>query len=137
MNGSVAVAVLDASALIAFLYDEPGTHRVEAVLGRGALMSMVNWAEVVADMAARGETVEVSAPRARRVIEKVGTLELVPFDEGHAHESARLRMPTKSLGLSLGDRACLSLGRIRRLPVLTTDGAWRSLRLSIKVVLIR
>jgi PIN domain nuclease of toxin-antitoxin system len=46
-------------------------------------------------------------------------------------------MPTKSLGLSLADRACLALGRIHRLPVLTTDRAWRSLRLSIRIEVIR
>jgi ribonuclease VapC len=80
---------------------------------------------------------EVSAPRIRRVIEKIGTLELVPFDEIHAHQSARLRVPTKSVGLSLADRACLALGRMRQLPILTTDQIWRSLQPAIRIQVIR
>ena len=134
---SLAVAVLDASALIAFIYEERGTERVESVLRRGALMSTVNWAEALSDRAERGETVDASAPRVRRVIEKIGTLDLVPFDEVQAEQSARLRTRTRSFGLSLADRACLALGRIRRLPVLTTDCAWRSLHPSIKIEVIR
>ena len=43
----------------------------------------------------------------------------------------------QSLGLSLADRTCLALGRLHRLPVLTTDRAWRSLRLPIKIDVIR
>lgn len=137
MNGSPPIAVLDASALIALIYDEPAAGRVAEVLRRGALISTVNWAEVLSDMAERGEAVDVSAPRARSMIEKVGTLDLVPFDEAQSQQSARLRTRTRSLGLSLADRACLALGRIRRLPVLTTDRAWRSLHPSIKIEVIR
>jgi PIN domain nuclease of toxin-antitoxin system len=37
----------------------------------------------------------------------------------------------------LGDRACLSLGRTMKLPVLTTDQAWKSLHLGVQVHLIR
>jgi ribonuclease VapC len=38
--------VLDASSLLAFLHDEPGTERVRSALA-GALVSAVNWSEVV------------------------------------------------------------------------------------------
>ena len=100
-------------------------------------MSSVNGAEALSDMAERGEPVDVAVPHATRVIDKIGTLSVIPFDEAQASQAARLRMPTKSLGLSLADRACLALGRIHRLPVLTTDRAWRSLRLSIKIEVIR
>ena len=66
-----------------------------------------------------------------------GTIELVPFTEPHAREAARLRPRTRHIGLSLADRACLALGRLHRLPVLTTDRAWRSLRISVKIEVIR
>jgi ribonuclease VapC len=46
-------------------------------------------------------------------------------------------VPTRHLGLSLADRACLALGRLRRLPVLTTDRAWRSLHISVRIEVIR
>lgn len=129
--------VLDASALLALAYDEPGAGRVEPALRGGALIAAVNWAETLSRMAERGEPVDVSVPRLRTRITRIGTLLIVPFDEAQAEQVARLRMPTKSLGLSLADRACLALGRLRRLPVLTTDRAWRSLHLSIKIDVIR
>ena len=132
-----AVAVLDASALLALVQEEPGATRVELAIRRGALISTVNWAESLSRMAERGEAVDVAASHVRRVIDKVGTLDLVLFDEAQAEQAARLRMATKSLGLSLADRVCLALGRIHRLPVLTTDRAWRSLHLSIKIDVIR
>lgn len=136
-DGDLAFAVLDTSALIAFVYGEAGAQRVEPAIRRGALMSAVNWAETLSDMAERGDPVDVSVPRVRTRIARIGTLLIVPFDEAQAEQAARLRVPTKSLGLSLADRVCLALGRLRRLPVLTTDRAWRSLHLSIKIEVIR
>ena len=137
MNADGAVAVLDASALIAFVYREVGGHRVEPALRRGALISAVNWAETLSDMAERGDLLEASVPRMMAALADVGTLTIVRYDEIHAIETARLRMRTKSLGLSLADRSCLALGRIHRLPVLTTDRAWRSLHISVKIEVIR
>jgi len=75
--------------------------------------------------------------RLRALIEESGTIELVPFTEAHAREPARLRPATRRLGLSLADRACLARGRLHRLPVLTTDRAWRSLRISVRIEVIR
>ena len=131
------VAVLDASALVAFVYQEVGFQRVRSAVSRGALMSTVNWAEVLSDMAERGESTDVSEPRVTRLVAAVGSLAIVPFEHAQAVEAARLRMLTKSLGLSLADRACLGLGRLRRLPVLTTDRAWRSLHISVRIEVIR
>jgi ribonuclease VapC len=129
--------VLDASALLAFVYDEAGAGRVETVLQSGALTSTVNWAESVSRMADRGQPVDEAVNRLRSLILESGTIELVPFTESHAREAARLRPRTRHLGLSLADRACLALGRLHRLPVLTTDRAWRSLRISVKIEVIR
>ncbi len=135
--GNVSGAVLDTSALLALVYEEPGAQRVEPALRRGAIMSMVNWAETLSRMADLGEPVQDAVPKLRAQINALGTLDIVPFGEAHGHEVARLRALTRSLGLSLADRACLALGRLHRLPVLTTDRAWRSLRLSIKIDVIR
>ena len=46
--------VLDASALIAALFREPGQEKVDAVLTE-AFISTVNWVEVVAKYAREGE----------------------------------------------------------------------------------
>jgi ribonuclease VapC len=130
-------AVFDASALLALLYDEHGADRVERSLQHGGLVSAVNWAETLSDMTERGESADVAGQRARIALGAIGSLTIVPFDDEQAMHAARLRPVTRSLGLSLADRACLALGRLNRLPVLTTDRAWRSLHLSIKIEVIR
>jgi len=132
-----AGAVLDASALLAFVHEEQGASRVEAALWRGVLISTVNWAEALSDLSEEGESVSVAAPRVGSLVAAAGRMTIVPFDESQAAEAAGLRMPTKHLGLSLADRSCLALGRLRRLSVLTTDRAWRSLHISVKIEVIR
>jgi PIN domain nuclease of toxin-antitoxin system len=136
MNDGLPAAVLDASALLALVNDEPGVHRVRAAVANGALVSTVNWAEVLAKLVvAGGEPSEIAAMAL--AAGAGGQLQLVPFDDEQARESARLIRKSRSLGLSLADRAALALARLRGLPVLTTDRAWRSLRLSIRIDVIR
>lgn len=53
-----------------------------------------------------------------------GALIVEPFTLGDAVVSGQLRGLTKRHGLSLGDRACLRLGRRLGLEVLTADRAW-------------
>ena len=64
-------------------------------------------------------------------------LQLVPLDDEQARERAWLVRYARALGLSLPDRAALALARTRRLRVPTADRAWRSLRLPIKIDVIR
>ncbi|MGB5561415.1 MAG: PIN domain-containing protein, partial [Sedimenticolaceae bacterium] len=49
--------VLDASALLALFHGESGAEKVESAL-EGALISTVNWAEVVQKSVSRGIAVE-------------------------------------------------------------------------------
>jgi ribonuclease VapC len=132
-----AAAVLDASAILAFVREERGASRVETAIRNGALISTLNWAEMLSALAEDGEAVEISVPRVKARIARIGILVVVTFDEAQGEQAARLRMSTKPLGLSLADRACLALGRIHHLPVLTTDRVWRSLHLSVKIEVIR
>jgi ribonuclease VapC len=129
-------AVLDASALLAFMREETGADRVEAMIGHGALVSAVNWAEVLARIVVSGgdphEIVAMALPAGAAT-----RLELIPFDAAQARETARMMPYTRGLGLSLADRAALALAATRRLRVLTADRAWRSLRLPIKIEVIR
>jgi PIN domain nuclease of toxin-antitoxin system len=50
-----------------------------------------------------------------------------------------LRESTRSLGLSLGDRACLALAKLKALPAVTADRPWMLLdpKLEITVECIR
>jgi PIN domain nuclease of toxin-antitoxin system len=123
-------AVLDASALLALLQDEPGSERVLATLP-GALISAVNLSEVVAKLA------EVGMPAATIQRSLRLSIEVVPFDDELAVRTGLLRPVTRSAGLSLGDRACLALAASRSLPALTTDRAWNSVATGVDVVVIR
>ena len=137
MNGApTAAVVLDASALLALLRHEDGGERVAKELPRGAAISALNWAEVLARLVdLGGDPVEITTRALPAAA--AAAVEVVPFDDAGARETARLRAKTRSLGLSLADRAALALAKTRGVPVLTADRAWRSLRLPIKIEVIR
>jgi len=125
--------VLDASALIAMLRDEPGADEVAAVIA-SARMSTVNYAEVVSHFARSG------MPE-RDVDAMLDPLpvELVPMDKDLAVRAGRLRPMTAEWGLSLGDRSCLGLAGRDGLPAWTSDKAWREVadRIGVEIVVIR
>jgi PIN domain nuclease of toxin-antitoxin system len=123
--------VLDASALLAFLFQEEGSRAVAAAL-EGSCMSAVNLSEVLGLFARDGKDTHIVAGWLRQL-----PVEIVPFDRQQAAESAALRLQTDRHGLSSGDRACLSLGLERGIPVLTADKAWKKIRLPLEVHLIR
>lgn len=123
--------VLDASAVLALLLGEPGA---DAVRGRrtGALLSAVNYSEIVARTAGLCGSLE----EARRRVDRQ-ELEVVPLDRDLAAVAASLASVGRPLGLALADRCCLALALSRNLPVLTADRAWRRLDLDLIVELIR
>lgn len=125
--------VLDASALLAWLEDEPGADIVEPILASGAaLMSAVNWGEVLVKLVDRG----VSEDDLRRVRGSLD-IEIRAFDEDAAFVSATLRHATRKLGLSTGDRACLGLALLAGAPVVTADHAWSKLNVDVEIEVIR
>lgn len=123
--------VLDASALLALLNREPGAEEVEKTIP-GAAIGAVNLSEVVAKLAERGMPEE-----AIRLALSGIELEVAPFDGPLAYHAGLLRVATRSLGLSFGDRACLALGRQLGAPVLTTDRRWKELSVGVTVRVIR
>ena len=124
--------VLDASALLALLFDEDGAAAVEDALVDGAAMGVVNLAEVLTRLVDFGVSPE-------EAWERVSALPIlfIEADQRLSLEVARLRAGSRSAGLSLGDRACLALGRVRGEPVLTGDRRWAALDLDVEVRLIR
>ncbi len=122
---------LDASALLAFLFREPGHDVVAAVLDESCI-STVNLAEVLSRFACDGHD-----PREVWTQIAESPVELVPFLAEDAALAAALVPATRSLGLSLGDRACLALAATRKIPAYTADGAWLSLDTGIRVKTIR
>jgi ribonuclease VapC len=123
--------VLDASAVLAVLFEEAGREAVLAH-GQGGTISAVNMAEVLTRAA------DKDVPELIRAAIVGGmALNVVAFDAEAATAAADLRGQTRQWGLSLGDRACLALGQKLRLPVLTGDRAWAEIDLSVEIVLIR
>jgi ribonuclease VapC len=114
----MASVVLDASALLALLLDEPGAEAVRAVLP-GSAMSTVNLAEVVGHYARNG----VARERIAEVLSPL-PVEHVPTDTALAYDTGLLIAATRSAGLSLGDRACLALARRLGVPALTAERRW-------------
>ena len=123
--------VLDASAVLALLNQEPGMDRVEAVLA-DSCMGAVNYCEVL------GKLIDAGIPEkdARESVELLN-IEIIPFDTDMARLAAVLRPTTKKLGLSLGDRSCLALALSRRNAALTAERAWAKLKIGVIVELIR
>lgn len=123
--------VLDASAILAVVHRENGFEKVVPHLD-GGLISAVNYAEVLKKAVERGTELLT----ARQLLQNFA-LVVVPFDNLQAVETARLWPHVRSLGLSFADRACLALGILHSLPVLTADTRIREVELPVKVKLIR
>ncbi len=123
--------VLDATAVLAVLNNEPGAEKVAPLLPR-AIMSSVNLAEVVSKLAEAG----IPEATIHTVIGELG-ITVIPFDEPLAFSTGVLRPTTSAYGLSLGDRACLALGKHVHRPVLTADRMWSTLKLDVTIRLIR
>ncbi|MDR4653272.1 MAG: type II toxin-antitoxin system VapC family toxin [Nitrosomonas sp.] len=123
--------ILDASALLSFLQNEPGNNQVEAVLPEAVICS-VNWSEVVQKTIAAG----VDINGMREDLEALG-LRILPFSMEEAELAAQLWQQTRQAGLSLGDRACLSVGLRMNASVLTADQIWATLNLPVVVRCIR
>ncbi len=123
--------VLDSSAVLALLWQEPGSETV-AGQSESACISAVNYSEVVAKLVDRG----IVENAARKILTGLVT-EVVPHDKSQATIAGFLREVTAKYGLSLGDRACLALARHLEAPVLTADRVWGELDLGIEIEVIR
>lgn len=127
----MSAVVMDSSVLIACIRHEPGYKEAEPLLPQ-AIVSAVNIAEVATHFTQQGFVEQ----------EVRDILEALPVQtKTFAHELAILTgllVPeTKQFGLSLGDRACLGLGMMLGLPVLTADRIWDKLKLPVEIRLIR
>ena len=119
--------ILDASALLAFLFDEAGSEVVANALLDGAEMTAVNYAEVLTRYVLGEAFDEVAGLQGQLPIS------IVPVDQDLAYRAAMMASNTRKAGLSLGDRICLALAQRTKDTVLTADRAWRGVAASINV----
>lgn len=124
-------AVLDASAVLAWLRAEPGADVVETYL-EGVVISAVNLSEVHQKLTQRG----VDADRTVRQLRTLG-VRTEAVTAADAVTAATLWPLTRAAGLSLGDRCCLALAARLGGPAITADAAWAALDVGVTVVPIR
>ncbi len=123
--------VLDASAILAIMHAEPGADKVRPYLP-GAYLSAVNAAEVTAKLVDGGANPSEAGDRLLRLGPR-----LMAFDESDVVPGAQLRAESRAAGLSLADRACLTLARRLGVPAVTADRKWATIKSDIDVELIR
>lgn len=123
--------LLDASALLALVFEEPGAEAVQAALD-GAAIGAVNQAEVVELAGRRG----LDPLRAAAWADEL-SLPVLAFTPAMAARAGALLAAHRRRGLSLGDAACLAAGVVLRLPVLTADRLWTEIEAGVEVRLIR
>jgi PIN domain nuclease of toxin-antitoxin system len=125
--------VLDASALLALLKDEPGGAKVTEAIS-ASRMSAVNYAEVVSYFIHAG----MSASAVDAMLRPL-PVDIIAADVDLARLAGRLRAFTATVGLSLGDRFCLALAIRDGLPAWTADRQWAALppQVGAEIVLIR
>ena len=123
--------ILDASALLALLFDETGAETVAAHSRMSSILS-VNFSEVVQRVIA----IDGNPDRAEEAVDRLGIV-VVPFDRRLARLTAELREKTSFMGASFADRACLALGLTSSSPILSSDQDWRKLDNGIDIRMIR
>jgi ribonuclease VapC len=129
----VSEVVLDASALLALLKNEPGGEKVAEGLA-ASRMSAVNYAEVVSHFIHAG-----MPPQEVDAMLRPLPVVVVAADADLATTAGRLRAVTAEAGLSLGDRFCLALALRDGLPAWTADRQWRTVSdaTGVEIVVIR
>ena len=125
-------AVLDASAILALLQQEPGSDKLTDEILDRAVASTVNLAEVQGKLVKRGIPPDQAWSNALSAVTAAE-----PFSAGQARLAGDLIVKTETLGLSLGDRACLALAITLKAEVYTSEKAWRNLKLGVPIHLIR
>lgn len=115
-------AVLDASAMLALIRDEPGGDKVAVHVSQAAI-SAVNLQDVIKELLLS----ELEEPVIHDLLGEL-RLEVMPHDTDAAHAAAALHRQTKEFGRGLGDRSCMALALTLGFPALTTDRERRKVK---------
>jgi ribonuclease VapC len=118
--------VLDSSALLAFLLNEPGSEEVARHV-LGGMMSAVNAAEVLLVLVRGGVPLEAAELALRKT-----QVAILDFTLESAALATRIMIGDtqfRSRGISFGDRACMATALQRGLAVVTADRAWQGLKI--------
>jgi ribonuclease VapC len=131
VGGSAPGSVLDASAVLALLFGEPGAEAVADLIARGAAVSAVNLSEVATVLVRRELDV---GGIIQALVQQVA---VEAFTEADALSAALLHPAGAKFGLSLADRACIALARRLGSNAATADQAWSELDGGAEITMIR
>ena len=125
--------LLDTSAIIALLKQEPGHEMVSEIIANSAI-SAVNFSEFIAILT----RASISEKDIDEIIKDL-IPEIIPFCENISKKAGKLSKLTQSYGLSFGDRACLATGDHYHMEIYTADKVWVELKhkISSNIILIR
>jgi PIN domain nuclease of toxin-antitoxin system len=128
----VSKVVFDASVLLAVIYQERGFEKLTPELLSQSMVSAVNLAEVHSKLVSSGWAAQDAWEDAC-----IPANEIAPFTAAQAEIAGNLVKQTRTMGLSLGDRACLALALHLKVPVYTADRSWKQLSLGVRIHVIR
>ena len=109
--------LLDASALLALVQEEPAGKDVEPMLDRAAIHA-VNLVEVISKLIQNGLADAVP------LLTNLGIEVISELDARQAEACARLHAGSRKFGLSLGDCVCLTIAGIKKLVAVTKEQIW-------------
>jgi PIN domain nuclease of toxin-antitoxin system len=124
--------VLDASAILAILFQERGAEKLTAEILKEAVIGTVNLAEVQSKLIKKGYLPDEAWEDALSLVNSAE-----PYTSEQARIAGDLITTTEKHGLSLGDRSCLALAIALKAPVYTTEQSWRNLKVGIPIHVIR
>jgi predicted nucleic acid-binding protein len=129
----VKTSVLDASALLAMFFGEPGMEMMRDLFHKAAdadhpaLISAVNWAEVLYRMERKHGA---EGRETARRFERTMPLEITPLDRDLAESAAHLK---NKHDLGLADAFAAALAKNRKAALVTADTAFKALEKEIKI----
>jgi PIN domain nuclease of toxin-antitoxin system len=122
--------IFDTSAFLAIINNEPGSEIAQQNIS-SAGMSTINIAEVITYLVRNGYTDNTNLQRIINLIKPI------PLETTIAIAAGKMVSITKTLGLSLGDRACLATAQSLQRPVYTADKKWSEIANQIGVQIIQ
>ena len=129
--------VLDSSAVLALILREPGGNKVGGLLAQAEsdsdlriMIGVMNWCEILTRLYRDHASMTIQELDAL-----LGGVELVPFARAEADLAADYSRTYPEL--SLGDRACLALAKVRNATAWTTDKPWNRVKVGVSVEVLR
>ena len=127
-------AVVDASVILAMIFEEPGGDQLNDAIADGSVVSDINRAEVIKRLMGNGTDPETALAAVKDL-----DLDAIPFSSELLSAMTTIFPHVKRANLSLADCACLATAKHLRLPALTADKAWAEIAgdVGVEVVVVR